>query len=402
MWPDLLSELTTASISKRLASLGSERWAIHFQSRQRIAAGEDIIELTIGEPDVPAPKYLIDRASQSMREGRTGYAGGQGEPALLEAIAQKYAVRSGRSITKSNALALPGTQAALSISMLTLVEKGDAVLVADPLYATYEGVVEATGADFVTIPTSADNGYKLTPEQIEKSLVPNAKVLLLNSPHNPTGAVLNADEIAAIGEVCKKQNLWILSDEVYEPLIYEGEFASPFDNAALADRTIAVSSISKSHAAPGFRSGWAVGPTSFIEKAQSVAESILFGNQPFIADMTVLAINEPDDTAKVMAANYKRRIDLLCDALKDSPGLHTHRPSAGMFLLVDVSKTGMSGHEFALELLDHGVAVMPGRSFGMQAENLIRLSLTVPDDLLKIAAERIAKLATKLATPENI
>ena len=205
--------LKTASITNRLAALGSERWAVHFDARKRVAAGEDIIELTIGEPDIPTPTHLIDVADRSMRAGRTGYSGGKGEPEFLKAVADKYATRSGRAITRDNVISFPGTQAAVSMAMLALVESGDAVLVPDPFYATYEGVVRATGADFVTVPMSIENGFRLTVEQLEASHVPNARVLLLNSPHNPTGSVLEADEIAAIGEFCIRHNIWIISDE---------------------------------------------------------------------------------------------------------------------------------------------------------------------------------------------
>lgn len=388
-----MSDLTTASITSRLASLGSDRWSVHFEARRRVLAGEDLIELTIGEPDIPTPPVLIETAYEAMKAGRTGYSAGKGEAGMLQALADKYAARSGRPLTKDNFLALPGTQAALAFVMMSLVEAGDAVLLPDPYYATYEGVVRATGADFVPVPMSGDNGFHLTAEQLEAAITPNAKVLLLNSPHNPTGAVLTADEIAAIGDVCIKHNLWIVSDEVYESLIYEGSFASPFDNDALADRTIVTASISKSHAAPGFRSGWCVGPQWFVDRAQSVAEAALFGNQPFIADMTAHAVEHVHDTAEHMGTAYKRRIAILLDAFQHSNKVVPLKPEAGMFMLLDVSATGLSGKDFAMGLLDHGVGVMPGYAFGNQAQNFIRLSLTVDDTLLVTAANRIIQYA---------
>ncbi|MEL6947560.1 MAG: aminotransferase class I/II-fold pyridoxal phosphate-dependent enzyme [Pseudomonadota bacterium] len=385
-----MADLSTASITERLAALGSERWAVHLETRRRKAAGADIIELTIGEPDVPTPPALIEVAHDAMKAGRTRYSNGKGEPALLNAVAKKYAKRSGRPVTPANVLAFPGTQAALSLCMMGLVEAGDAVLVPDPYYATYEGVVRGTGATFVPVAMDAKNAFHLTAEQLEKAITPNAKVLLLNSPHNPSGATLSADDIAAIGAVCRKHDLWIVSDEVYEPLVYEGTFASPFDDPDLTDRTIAVASISKSHAAPGFRAGWAVGPAWVMDRIQSVSEAVLFGCQPFIADMAAHALTHPDDTTERMASAYRERIDILLSALEASPRLKPIKPKAGMFMLVDVSATGKTGHTFAMELLDHGVAVMPGSSFGDQAEHLVRLSLTVPPEDLREAAARIA------------
>ncbi|MEM9732236.1 MAG: pyridoxal phosphate-dependent aminotransferase [Pseudomonadota bacterium] len=390
------SKRQTTPMAARLASLGSDRWAVHFEARKRIAAGEDIIELTIGEPDVPTPPALVETAAKAMRAGRTGYAGGRGEAGLLAAIARHYSKRSGRTVGSENVLALPGTQAALTIAMMTLVTAGDEVLLPDPYYATYEGVVRASGANFVPVPMTADNGFHLTEAQVEGAITPATKVLLLNSPHNPTGAVLTRDEIAAICEVCAKHDLWIVSDEVYESLIFDGAFASPFDQAGLAERTIVTSSISKSHAAPGFRSGWMVGPDWVLDAAQGIAEALLFGNQPFIADMTEQAMGDDGEAAAAMRVNYRRRVGLLANALERTGQLKQLLPEAGMFMLLDVSATGMDGDAFARGLLDAGVAVMPGSSFGAQATPFIRLSLTVPDEDLEKAAERICAFAQNI------
>ena len=391
-----MAKLTTASITDRLASLGSERWELHYEARRRIEAGEDLIELTIGEPDVPTPAALVDVAFDAMKAGRTRYSGGRGEPGMLEAVAEKYARRTGRVMTQDHVLAMPGTQAALTIVMMALAESGDGILVPDPYYATYEGVVHTTGARFQPVAMSKENGFHLTADQLEQAITPQSKVLLLNSPHNPTGAVLSPEEIRAIGDVCRKHNLWIVSDEVYEELIYDGEFASPFDVAELADQVIVCSSISKSHAAPGFRSGWCVGSPDVISKVQSIAEAILFGGQPFIADMTEHALRRDDETVKVMGRSYQKRIALLQAALADSPSLQPLAPASGMFMLVDVSATGLTGEAFARGLLNHGVGVMPGSAFGKQAQGFVRLSLTVPDETLKEAARRMAQYAQNL------
>ncbi|MEN0040723.1 MAG: pyridoxal phosphate-dependent aminotransferase [Pseudomonadota bacterium] len=383
--------LTTASITDRLADLGAARWDIHFEGRRRIAAGEDLIELTIGEPDIPTPPELIEVAAQSMRDGRTGYAAGRGEPGKRAAIAEKYSARTGRTIDPQQVLSFPGTQAALTLCMMALAEQGDDVLLPDPYYATYEAVVRASGARFVPVAMDAANGFHLTPEQLEAAITPAAKVLLLNSPHNPTGATLSADEIGALGEVCEAHDLWIMSDEVYEPLVYSGSFASPFDDERLAERTVVVSSLSKSHAAPGFRAGWSVSPLWFADAAQSVSEAVLFGNQPFIADMVEAALKSDEDPAAEMGANYQRRIDALKSGF-DGTSLKPLVPEAGMFMLVDVSAAGMDGESFARKALDHGVSVMPGSSFGSQAKDFIRLSLTVLEDDLREAARRLGEV----------
>ncbi|MGI9354624.1 MAG: pyridoxal phosphate-dependent aminotransferase [Rhizobiaceae bacterium] len=387
-----MPDLNTASVLERVAALGTERWAVHFEGRRRAMEDPDFIELTIGEPDLPTPLELVDVACKAMKTGRTKYSVGKGEPTLLDALARKYSARTGRDITPGQFLAFPGTQAALAITMLGLVEAGDAVLVPDPYYATYEGVVRMAGADFVPIPMDAANGFQLTAEQLRAAIVPNAKMLMLNNPHNPTGAVLDKQAIIEIGEVCREHDLWILSDEVYEKLTYEGAFVSPFDIKALSDRVIANASISKSHAAPGFRSGWAVGPAWVMDRIQPLSEAMLFGNQPFIADMTVHALENPGDVSAKMAASYRQRIDVLIKAFDGTP-LKPLKPQAGMFMLVDVSATGMNGEAFARLILEEGVSVMPGNSFGARADSFIRVSLTVPDEKLREAARRLVAMA---------
>jgi arginine:pyruvate transaminase len=208
--------------------------------------------------------------------------------------------------------------------------------------------------------------------------------------------VLSRDDISAIGDVCERHDLWIIADEVYEELIFDGGFASPFDDAKLAERTVVVSSISKSHAAPGFRSGWCAGPVEFCEKLLPLAEAMLFGSQPFIADMTADALSRPSGAAEIMRGSFKRRADLIRMEIGKSDTIQCHTPASGMFLLADIRKTGMSGEAFALGLLEQEkVAVMPGESFGEQINGFIRLSLTVSDDVIVEACKRIKRFAER-------
>ena len=390
-----------ASITDRLQNLGSEKWAVHAAARRMKAEGKPVIELTIGEPDVPPDPALLAEATRAMHAGRYRYSNGRGEPAVVAALVRKYQKRRS-DVTAENVLCFPGTQTALFSVMLGLVEAGDAVLVGDPLYATYEGVIRATGAEQVAVPLRPENGFHMKAADLEAAITPECRVLLLNTPHNPTGAVLTAEEIAEIGAVCRKHDLWIVCDEVYEQLVFGAAFASPFDNPDLAERTIVVSSISKSHAAPGFRSGWAIGPAEFCTRLLSVSETMLFGVQPFIADMTAYALDNPIATAATMRQSYRARAARFADALSRAPGLLPLPPEAGMFIVVDVSETGMSGEDFAWALLkEELVAVMPGSSFGEGAAGFIRLSLTVPDAHIDEACRRITVLAARSTMPRE-
>jgi arginine:pyruvate transaminase len=387
-----------AAITDRVAQLGAAKWEIHVEAKARIAAGEPILTLAIGEPDMAPPHALIEAAKAAMDAGRIGYSNGRGEAGLLAALAAKYSRRSGRAILPSQIIALPGTQTALYATLTALVGPGDEVLVGDPLYATYEGLIAATGATIVPVPLRPEFGFRMQVRDVAERITPSTRLMFLNTPHNPTGAVLSGQDIAALGDLANAHDLWILSDEVYEEMIFGNtRFASPFDQDDLAGRVVVVSSISKSHALPGFRSGWAIGPQEFADRLQPVAETMLFGNQPFLADATALAVSQPSTIAPLMAEAFARRVAILRQRLNGQYGLAVNTPEAGMFALVDVRATGLSGNDFAWGLLNRQqLAVMPGESFGAALNGWLRLGLTVPDAMIEEAAARILRHAAEV------
>lgn len=387
-----------AAVTERLAGLAGAKWAVHAHARQMAAEGHDIIELTIGEPDVPTPPALIKVAAAAMAAGRTGYSNGRGEPALTKALAARYSARRGRVIGANQVMCFPGTQTTLYAVLTALVAVGDEVLVGDPMYATYAGIIAATGATMVPVPLHPEHGFRMQARDVVARLTPRTRVLFLNTPHNPTGAVLARADIAALVEMAVAHDLWILCDEVYEEMVFAGtEFSSPLDDPAIADRVIVASSISKSHAAPGFRSGWCVGPADFCAALLPLSETMLFGSQPFIADMTAAAVSAPSPVALGMVDRFKRRAGLIHALVDGKAGLWVNRPAAGMFALIDISATGVSGEAFAMGLLEaQKVAVMPGESFGAALAGWIRLSLTQDDARIAEACARIVRQAQTL------
>ncbi len=380
------------SVTDRLADLGGEKWEVHALARRMKSNGKAVIELTIGEPDVATPSALMDVAIDSMKNGRTGYSDGRGESNLLEALAGRYSHSLGRPVTTDQILCFPGTQTSLYAVVMGLCDAGDEILVGDPMYATYEGVIAASGAKPVAVPLKPGAGFRISAEDIAARITPKSRAILLNTPHNPTGAILTADDIMQICTLAQQHDLWIISDEVYDELVFDGEtFVSPLCDAEYADRVIVVSSISKSHAAPGFRSGWCVGPAEFTRRLLPLSETILFGNQPFIADMTAAAVSAPSLVAPGMRARYAARAEILHEMLNGVSGLAVHRPQAGMFALINIASTGLSARDYALNLLDNtGVAVMPGSAFGDALRDWVRVALTVGDSDLMEAATRIA------------
>ncbi len=386
-----------AKVTERLAGLGSDKWAVHFEGKRRAARGDSLIFLSIGEPDAPPPAAILDVADRQMRAGRTHYSPSRGEPSVLNALSRMYALRTGRHISARQFIFLPGTQTALGAAMRALVDEGDEVLMADPYYATYEGVIASAGAVSVPVRVDPDHGFHLKAADLEKAITARSRVLLLNSPSNPTGAVFTREEIGRIGKLCEKHDLWIVSDEVYATLIYGNTvFASPFDGAELEKRTVVVSSVSKSHAMPGFRCGWIAASEEFCEKILPITETMLFGSQAFLEDATAFALDNHFPEVDAMKRAYESRARAVVAGLRHAKTISARMPEGGMFVMVDVRKTGLSGVAFAERLLEEeGVVTMPGESFGAGGAGHLRVALTVDEAQIKEACKRIVRLAER-------
>ena len=386
------------AITQRLAGLGGDKWDIHRRARALSAQGKDVIELTIGEPDVATPPELIGAAHDALLRGRTGYSDGRGEINLRSALAERYAARTGRTIDTDQVLCFPGTQTALFATLMGVAEAGDEVLAGDPMYATYEGVIRASGANMVAVPLRPEKGFRIDADDVAERITPRTRAILLTTPHNPTGAILTKEDIEAVGQLAIEHDFWIISDEVYDELVFDGEtHCSALALPEISDRVIVASSISKSHAAPGFRSGWLIGPADFTAALLPLSETMLFGNQPFIADMTEAAIRDGSPVAEGMRDRFRRRATRLEQHLHARSDLVVHRPQAGMFAMINIAATGMNGRDYALDLLEKcSVGVMPGTSFGATVTDWIRVALTVSDARLDTACERMIEHAAKL------
>ena len=387
-----------AKVTGRLGGLGSEKWAVHIEGKRRAASGQSLIFLSIGEPDAPPPAAILEEASRQMKAGRLRYADGRGEANVRRSLARLYTRQTGRTIGEDQFIYLPGTQTALYAAMMSVVDEGDEVLVADPYYATYEGVIAAAGGVVKPIRVDPDHGFHLKAEDLEKAITPKSRVLLMNTPSNPTGAVFTRAEIEKIGKVAEKHDLWIISDEVYATLTYGNTvFSSPFDIPALEKRTIVASSISKSHALPGFRCGWIAASAEFCNMALPVTETMLFGSQQFLEDAMAFALDNHFTEIDAMKHAYEKRARALVKSFEGSNKVSARMPEGGMFVMVDVRKTGLTGEAFAWRLLEEeNVVTMPGESFGAGGTGHLRVALTVDVDQISEAAKRIASLAERI------
>jgi arginine:pyruvate transaminase len=381
----------------RIAGKGAAAWAIHDQAMRLRAAGRDIIFLTVGDPDQKPPPAIIEATIDALRRGRTGYARIVGYPEIRAAIAARFAQRTGAPCAVENVVIVPGAQAGLTFALQCLAGAGDEVIVPEPMYATYEAVVGGAGATLVNVPLRPERGFHLDLEALAGAVTPRTRVLWINSPHNPTGAVMTPEEIAAVAALCRRHDLWLLSDEVYEDFAFARPHVSPRSLPAMAERTVVVSSLSKSHAVPGFRLGWIIGPPALSGHLFNLLLSTLYGGPPFIQDGALAALTQELPEAAALSADYRRRAALLSGVLAEAPRCRVSPPEGGMFVLLDVRGTGLGSEEFARALLEgEGVAVLPCDGFGPSAVGHLRISLTAPDAVLAEAGRRIVGLAGRL------
>ena len=246
-------------------------------------------------------------------------------------------------------------------------------------------------------PLQLQAGFRLDPADIAAAVTPKTRAILLNSPHNPSGAVISRSDMAAIGEIARAHDLWIISDEVYAKLIYEGDHVSPASFPELAAHSISVSSLSKSHAMTGWRLGWVVGPRELMGHLANISMAMLYGQPAFLQDAGSFALESELAEVAEMKALYRARRDCLCAALDEVPGLRYQRPPAGMFVMADIRETGLAGDSFARQLLDaQGVSVLSGDAFGANTQGYIRISLALPEASLAEAAQRIAAFTKQL------
>jgi len=356
--------------------------------------GADVILLSVGDPDFDTPPPIVDAAVAALRRGRTHYGDVVGDHALRAAIARRHQELSGQPVDADNVVVVAGAQCALFSAAICVLDAGDEVVVPEPAYVTYEAVVGASGARIVNVPLRAEREFQLDPEDVARAITSSTRAILVNSPHNPTGAVFPRATFERLADICRRHDLWLISDEVYATLAFDAEHVSPASLPGMAERTVTVSSLSKSHAMTGWRLGWAVVPHELAGHLANLALCMLYGSPPFIQDAALAAFAHPPGELAAMKEAYRRRCELVLGRLGNAGGLRCHRPQGGMFAMVDVRGTGLSAQDFAGRLLDtEGVAVLPAEAFGPSAVGHVRLSLGTSDADLERACDRIRRFA---------
>lgn len=354
--------------------------------------------LSIGDPDFNTPLAIVDACIDSLRGGNTHYSDVSGVPALRQAIAGRQAAISGIACEAAQIVVFNGAQNALFAAALCLLDRGDEVIVPEPNYVTYEAVIGASGADMMAVPCPRENGFHPDLDALADAVTPRTRAILLNTPNNPTGAVLRRTELETIADLCRKHDLWLISDEVYATLTFEADHISPCALPGMADRTVAVNSLSKSHAMTGWRVGWTVSPRQLTPHLENLALCMHYGIPGFIQDAATVALASDHAETRRMKRKILARRDLVYSRLRGVHGLTCLKPEAGMFVMLDVRDTGISAFEFAAELLRlHAVSLLPADAFGPSARGHLRIGLCVGEETLREACDRIETFATRLS-----
>ncbi|MGB0412095.1 MAG: pyridoxal phosphate-dependent aminotransferase [Pikeienuella sp.] len=385
-------------LSERLINLNGEPgaddgWAVYYEARRMMEAGEHITMLSIGEHDQVTAPFILDAMDASARGGNTGYAYIQGQPGLRAAVAERVTAMTGTAADVENVTITTGGQAALFACMSATLDPGDTCCIVDPYYATYPSTVRGVGGHVATVRANPDRGFQLDADELMAS-TKGAKALLINTPHNPTGAVYSRETLETIAEVCRTRDLWLISDEVYDSQVHEGAHLSPRSLPGMAERTMIVGSMSKSHVMTGFRLGWVVADRPVILGLRDLANATTYGVPGFIQQAAETALRDGDEEQANVGARYKRRRDIAVDVLGGSNVLRVSPPDGAMYVMVDLRGLGVSGEAFALRLLaEEKIAVMPGESFGTVAAGFVRIALTIADDELADALKRLRRFA---------
>ena len=374
---------------KTLTGGGSDGWDIYRKSRAMKDRGVPVIELTIGEHDRKTDPAILTAMHDSATGGHTGYSTIPGTDGLRDAVARRIAEMTGVATERHNVVITAGGQAALLAAHMMACDPGDTALYIDPYYATYPGTIRATGATAVAVTARAERGFQPFLADLEQTC--EARSLLINSPNNPTGAVYSREKLREIAEFARQRDMWLISDEVYDTQVWEGEHFSPRALPGMESRTLVAGSLSKSHAMTGSRIGWLVGPEEAIGHAINLATHTTYGLPGFLQDAGEFALQQGPALEDIIAAPFRRRHKAV-NAIFSREDLNVVPSVATMYVMVDIRATGMTGIEFAEALLhEQLVAVMPGESFGKAAAGHVRVALTVDDAALMKAAAVIAE-----------
>lgn len=360
--------------------------------------GKNIIHFEIGDPDFNTPENIINASYMAMKNGQTHYTSSYGLTEFRKIICD--ATKNSRGFTPSidQVLITPGANIAIYYAILCLVDPNYEVLVPDPGFPTYYSTIKMCNAIPVRVPLREENEFRINPKDIEEKITNKTRLIIINSPHNPTGSVLTKEEFKEIYDIAKKHDIYLYSDEIYARMIYDGsKFNSPSIYDSCSERTIISNGFSKSFAMTGWRLGAVIGPVNVIERMAMLLQTTSSCVSPFIQIAGMEAIKGDQSKVKEMLHEYEQRRNILCDGLNSIKGISCIKPGGAFYIFANITKTGLSSEEFANYLLeDAGVSILPGTNFGEYGEGYVRLCYATNQNNIIEGLKRIKKSVEKL------
>ncbi len=364
--------------------------AISAKAKAMKKDGLDVCSFSAGEPDFDTPKYICEAAKKAIDEGKTRYGPAAGEPALRDAIAQKLQSDNHLSYRRENIMVTNGGKHSLYNLIMAMIEPGDEVIIPAPYWVSYPEMVKLAGGVPVIVTATAETNYKVTAAQLKAAITPKTRLFILNSPSNPTGMVYTRNEIQALAEVIVEADIWVVSDEIYEKILYNGaEHVSIGSiNSEIFKRTIVSNGFAKGYAMTGWRLGYLAGPADLIKGANTLQSHSTSNVCTFAQYGAIAALTEPSESMQVMLSAFTKRRLAIMDRVANIPGLSYVEPNGAFYLFVDMSQTGLGSEEFCQKLLEEKhVAAIPGVAFG--AEGTIRISYATDLDTIERGMDRI-------------
>lgn len=385
-------------LAQKMSRLGSETaFSVLVKAQALEAKGMDVVHMEIGEPDFPTPKNIHRAATRALEEGFTNYCNSQGLLPLRTEVSREFEKTRGISVDPERIVITPGAKPLMFYSIISLLEEGDEAIYPNPLFPIFESMINFTGAKAVPVPLREDLGFRFSVDELKDRVTPRTKLIIINSPENPTGSVLEPDDLRAIADIALENDITVLSDEIYDHLVYEGRHNSIASLPGMVDRTILLSGFSKTYSMTGWRLGYAAMPAELVDPVVRLIVNSVSCTAPFVQYAGIEALSGSQESVDEMMAEFRKRRDVIVTGLNDIPGISCVQPKGAFYAFPNISGLGMKSSELSDYLLNEaGVATLAGTDFGQYGEGYIRLSYATSLDNINRALERINDAAVKL------